>query len=148
MSVLYAGPMPWVSSCARIWVKNESKLRSRSRFSPAPVPRCGSRVLLNFASCTFFSMTRLLPFSLNDAFVIRQIISGGPNAVGAHRRKNKLVDHTNRRQRPDLGIADISPRSARLFSISCKSRGEELNLVGFGIVAQGYIGFERRLVPK
>ena len=55
------GPRPWVISCARMWVKNESKSTSFWSAARSTSFEIGVSVDLNFASCTFLSITRLEP---------------------------------------------------------------------------------------
>ncbi|MCY1464613.1 hypothetical protein D9M71_826570 [compost metagenome] len=50
-------------SCARMWVKKESKSRSFWSAGRSTSLEIGFRVDSNFASCTFLSITRLEPRS-------------------------------------------------------------------------------------
>ena len=62
-TVMVPGPSPCISSCIRIWVKNASNETSACSAGRSVTCEMGVRTRWNLASWTFFSMTRLEPFS-------------------------------------------------------------------------------------
>ena len=53
----------------------------------------------------FFSITRLLPFSLHDPLVVGQVVGGGLHAAVAVAGGEDDVDHADGGQRAELRIA-------------------------------------------
>ena len=65
----------------------------------------GRSTILNFASCTFFSITRLVPFSFTTRSSFGQVEGGGLDAAIAVAGGEDDVDDADRRERAELRVA-------------------------------------------
>ena len=107
----------------------------------------GIKVLLNFASCTFFSMIALRAFFFHHALIVRQIESGGLHAAVSFARAEDFVDDANRRRRAQLWIAILRIDRQIVFQF-LQVLTELRQLRRLSIVAQSHVGFERCLVTE
>ena len=94
----------------------------------------GRSVFANFASCTFFSITRLVPFSRTTRSSFGQVERRGLNAAVAVARGVDLVDHDDRRQRAQLRVALLRIDRQVVLDV-LQLAGESLQLGGLGLVA-------------
>ncbi len=104
----------------------------------------GTSTLANFASCTFFSIVRLVPISLRDALVVGQVERRGLDAPVGVTRAEDRVHHPDGRHRPDLRVPQLGIDGQVVLDVLQLAR-ELRQLRGLGVVAQGDERLERRL---
>ena len=85
-----------------------------------------------------------MPFSLHDAFVVRQVERGGLHAAVAVAGGEDDVDDADGRERAELRIAILGIDRQRVLEL-LQVRGERLQLLRLRFVADGDERFERRL---
>ena len=135
------GPRPCISSCIRMCVKNASNC-TRGRSAAASAREAiGCSTRRNFASCVFFSIVRLVPFSsttrsslgrLNAAVCTPRLPS--PAAVDD-------VDDADRRERAELRVAEGGIDGQAVLE-ALQLAGELRELGRLGVVAQRDEGLE------
>ena len=107
----------------------------------------GSSTVRNFASCTFFSITRLLPFSR----ITRSSLGRLKAAVCTPRLPSPAVNTTLTTRigasSPSLALRYFGSIGSA-FSSACRCFENVCSFARLGIVAQRDEGFERRLVVE
>jgi hypothetical protein len=89
----------------------------------------------------------LRPHRPHDALVIGQIESGGTDPVRAIAGGQNLIDHSNRRERSQLGIAVLGVQRQVVLNL-LKMIREHLQLGRLLLIAQRHISFKRGLVSE
>ena len=127
-------------------VREERVERDASPDRPAAArsSRSAAAPCSNLASCTFFSITRLVPFSRDDALVVGQVVGGGLHAAVAVAGGEDLVDDADRRERAELRVA-VARIDRQVVLELLQVIAERLQLLRLGLVADGDERLERRL---
>ena len=108
-------------------------------------PRSASGSSSNFASCTFFSMTRLLPFSAVTRSSLGRLKAAVCTPARASPPMTTSIHDPDRRHGAELRVP-VGGSIGRLFSISCRWAENSASLCGLLVVPQGDEGLERRLI--